>query len=209
MNSKSEIQEILAKRGLDLPAYTTINISDPDQISEPPLFQSEINFIFELPEQTTYTIKSDLFPSKKKAEKDAATKALVAIKQLLPENITDFHISENTIGNVFIFIDYENYNNDFHIDLFKEHNPSINVVKCTAKYHPRSNNADLTINSRIADATDILISCKVGELYSNENCNYETVIIITNDHFGSCIADIYQNCFHLPNIQETYKFLKL
>ena len=111
------------------------------------------------------------------------------------------------LKQIFIFIDYENYNDDVKINKFKECNPQINVVKYASTFNPRESTADVKVNSNRSDATDIKICCDVGVIFNNKIDSI--VYIVTRDHFASCLSDLYENCYHVISVDQCFTGLNM
>lgn len=186
-NPKSVLQELVSKNNGSFPIYTTTQHDTG--------YVSKVEFEYD---KIRYSDSSEVFPSKKRAESSCAEKALEKLN-----NATSERYITKTDKNIHIFIDYENYNDDAEIDIFKKNNPQIKVQKFTSNMHPRAPKADMTVNSNRRDATDIFICCKVAELYTK--FPESIVFVVTSDKFASALSDIYNSCHHVINIKSCYE----
>ena len=85
-----------------------------------------------------------------------------------------------------------NYSDDIDIDRFKICNNNIKVSKYASSFCSKADTADIIVNSTRQDAD-------VGVIFATTS--NALVIIITKDHFASCLSDIYKNCYHVQSIK--------
>lgn len=188
INYKGKLQEFLQKSNNDLPIYTTL----PDNT----MFTSTISFCYNNKEIKLTSDK--LFGSKKQAEQNISQEALGLLDNMLNKE----YVIKSTITdsyNIIIIIDYENYSDDMEIDRFKLCNNNITVRKYASSFCSKSETADVIVNSTRRDVADIKICCDVGVIFNNNDA--QLVVIITNDHFASCLSDIYNKCYHVQSIK--------
>ena len=192
---KSKLQIILQKSKNNLPIYDTHYVENESDYK----FQSVLTFTFNDTIRTEKD-KNQLFLSKQKAEQHIAHLGILFIEKLRSEKfIINKKIFEK-FTDVHILIDYENFNNNDEIDLLKKNNHLDNfyVTKYASSHNAIADFADIVVNSTRHDACDVKICCETSRIFlSFDN---PLVIIITKDNFASCLGDIYENCYHLPNI---------
>lgn len=206
VNYKGRLQEYL-QQSKEFPPKYTARVDEKE-------FWADVNFTVN---GTKYIISSDRRSRNKKiATQMAAHNALLKlghvkqsgelIKTPGSAHNIDYKLdTDNIYGEITVIIDYENYCNDSHIDAFMRANPEMNVVKYTSRYHPRAPNADVTVNSSRSDASDIKICCDVGVIF--EDNPESIVVVVTRDHFASCLSDIYENCHHCADMYHCHEIL--
>ena len=78
-------------------------------------------------------------------------------------------------------------------------NNNVKVLKYASSFCSKVNTADIIVESTHQDVSDIKMCCDVGVIFATESTPF--VIIITRDHFASCLSDIYKNCYHVQSIK--------
>jgi len=200
MDYKSKLQILLQKSSNDLPYYYI------HQQNDAPPFKYSCQISFKIKGKLFQIWSTNSFNSKKEAEQNAAQQSLLNINETF-ENEYQIKSYKSSWNQVFVFIDYENYNDDIKIDKFKECNPLVNVVKYASIFNPRESTADVKVNSNRSDATDIKICCDVGVIF-NTDIN-SLIYIVTRDHFASCLSDLYTNCYHVVSIDQCFTELTM
>lgn len=180
MSSKNIIQEYCQKRGWAIPIYNTETL---DQ-SRFPSFQSTI-IIPELEIEVT----SDIFPNKKEAQTNAATKAY----QLINSNQSKNNINKKLNSNIKFFVDVENKPN-FVEEFIKIYGEKFtHHLICFISFdHPlkyRLNKVKdlqvITTPSQNKDGADVAIVYELGRRFK-KNIQY---YIVSSDHFAISLAD--------------------
>uniref|UniRef100_A0A6C0AC14 DRBM domain-containing protein n=1 Tax=viral metagenome TaxID=1070528 RepID=A0A6C0AC14_9ZZZZ len=184
---------------------TTVPVYKDESInSKPPTFTSTVEFTYR---DKFYKGVSSIFKSKKLAQFNAAKNGLSQIVNLDKNKYSLENSKSKNYKNkrIFVLIDYENYNDDKEIDLFKTQQKDILTIKFTNTKHPRAEKADKLVPSDRRDATDIFIVCETALIKDKFPDAY--IFIVTRDKFASVLADIYSNTFNTVTINETFNKL--
>ena len=194
INYRGKLQEFLQKSGNTIPVYSTTQRGT--------LFVSTISFNYNT--HNIQLVGEDTFNSKKQAEQYISQKALETLNKMLDKEYVVKSIIPYSY-DVHILIDYENYSDDADIDRFKICNNNIKVIKYASSVCSKVHTADIIVDSTRQDASDVKMCCDVGVIFAT--ITDPLVIIITKDHFASCLSDIYERCYHLHSIKDCVKKL--
>lgn len=201
MNYKNELQEYFQKRQLPLPVYKyTKMLFNMDTMikwrAEVKLYDSEGVF------------RSDLCTSKKKADQNAAFKALQSLNNIDVNEITKMDMDGDEYDKYdkyefpneyerLILVDIENLPLTFkHIDYQKQKEKTLIITVMSKfsshyqfekrQYYQQFSHIEVT-NSGNKDAADTLLIFLVGK-YLHNSCN--EIIIISRDRFAATLKDI-------------------
>lgn len=180
MSAKNKLQEFFQKKGLPLPVYYTTRVggtdNDPKWDCMVTLFSGEI-------------IYSEPTSSKKSCELQAAAKALVELNSHNLECDDDIKYTFDTDSKIVILVDGENQPT-VPIKIATEVHTTASLRVYISKGHPTKSKLEkheikiIEVDSTRRDAVDIAIVMDSVRLYS------EHIIIVTNDHFGSSLAEL-------------------
>lgn len=194
MSYKNKLQELCQKHNMQLPRYGTFAVYDGVVLQG---FRSRVLV------NNTY-FEGSIESRKRNAEKSAAETACTNILGDLLIYSSSLEINKEELTDVIVIVDVENIGTS---DGFKILNQLQNIVNVTAVHSLNYDGCcDEFINNIIC-----VESCKsdVADLYICGlicRTNYKKIFLLTQDHFGDTMIDIY----HLlnDNINEFNVFAK-
>jgi len=182
MDAKNKLQEYFQQSKLSLPVYKTTRAGGQDHA---PLWVSSVFC------HNGTSIEGEVFNSKSDAEKSAAQKALHHLQSTLHalKEAKDYPLKTA------IIIDMENMPKFF--DTIPEedlNHENLTVYGFIGVHHPMMDKmvhpkfVQVQSPSTRKDGTDTCIQVTVGHWLAEEK--YDNYLIVTRDHFGSCLVDM-------------------
>jgi len=110
-------------------------------------------------------------------------------------------LTSNLTNQIIVLIDYENISNEEtnkfkkSIKIMRDKNINVQMLTFAGYNNPRSNTADVIVESKRKDAVDHFISYYVGMLEMKSQ-SPNKIHVITMDHFGQCLQDICDTVIH-------------